>query len=257
MGRAEGLSGLSYLTSESLHLFPPLTLPSSHLALPLASSCSPDRHSDYAERWRGGGVRSAGITMWASFNLSSLHIHQTPPTLFLDQPICYTQVFFPPVVPRDAKRDKLLVWLVPVLPCLSSPLTACGDVCVRGGVLAHIRCTQSAAMFVCLHRMDVQIGNSSFVVCELHLLSKGWNNNEHLQKVLSIYCLHTAYWCVFVGLRRFDLWLPFCPWRPHKCRLLGTPHVYKQLNVIGLKQNKHITRSAHPCLGAPLTNVYI
>lgn len=195
--------------------------------------------------------------MWASFNLSSLHIHQTPPTLFLDQPICYTQVFFPPVVPRDAKRDKLLVWLVPVLPCLSSPLTACGDVCVRGGVLAHIRCTQSAAMFVCLHRMDVQIGNSSFVVCELHLLSKGWNNNEHLQKVLSIYCLHAAYWCVFVGLRRFDLWLPFCPWRPHKCPLLGTPHVYKQLNVIGLKQNKHITRSAHPCLGAPLTNVYI
>ena len=81
---------------------PTPTLLSSHLALPLAYSCSPDRRSDYAERWSGGGVRSGGITMWANFNLPSLHIHQIPLMLFLDQPICYTQFFFFP--PRCAKR---------------------------------------------------------------------------------------------------------------------------------------------------------
>lgn len=74
-------------------------------------------------------MHSGGITMWVNFNslLSSLHIHQIPLMLYLDQPICYTQAFFFSWRARDAKRDKLLVWLVPVLPCLFLPLTFCGD----------------------------------------------------------------------------------------------------------------------------------
>lgn len=85
---------LSYLTSKSLHLFPllpPTCPPTTHSLSCLLPIITVIIWSD-----EGRGMHSGGITMWVNFNslLSSLHIHQIPPMLYLDQPICYTQGFF-------------------------------------------------------------------------------------------------------------------------------------------------------------------
>lgn len=95
------------------------------------------------------GMHSGGIAMCTNFNPPqpiSLYSPNSPDAVLRSAYLLYT--VFSPSHARDAKRDKLLVWLVPVLPCLFSPQTVYRDMC--GCVLA--------AMCMRLHWMYVQTG---------------------------------------------------------------------------------------------------
>lgn len=135
---AEDLSGLSYLTSKSLHLFlllPPTCLPSCSLLPPLALAIITAIAED------DGGVctrvHSCGITMWVNFNSSHLSPHSpNPPDAQLRSAyLLYTGSFS-----LHTKGDKLCVWLVPV--CSLAFSHSIGIFAFRACVLVN-ECTQA------------------------------------------------------------------------------------------------------------------
>lgn len=161
VGWAEGLSGLSLIWLLRASIYSPFCLPPASLlrsplpppALPIITAIT---WSD-----EGEGMHSEGITMWV--NSPPPSYSPNPPDAVLRSAYLLYTGFFSSCA--RYRGDKLPVWLVPVLPCLFSPLTFGIFVFVRLCVGLHQvhPDSQSAEICVCVFKLNV------FTNCTPHL----------------------------------------------------------------------------------------